>query len=60
MVLLKNFSGNIEKTPFLTSVKALRSWVALFVALAASELHQLDVQLVQNAPFYHVHGVCEL
>lgn len=45
---------------FLTHVKALRSWVALLIPLAASELHELDVQLVQNAPLHRVHRVCEL
>lgn len=58
----KNFPGNTEKNKlcFLTHVKALRSRVALLVPLAASEFHELDVQLIQNAPLHRVHRVCEL
>ena len=51
-----------KKKPFfpLTNFKALRSWVALLVPLTASELHELNMQLIQNAPFHCVHCVCEL
>lgn len=57
----KNFSGNIGKKHFfLTQFKALRSWVALLITLTGSELHQLDMKLIQNAPFYSVHCICEL
>lgn len=45
---------------FLTCVQALRSWVALPVALTAPELHQLHVELIQNTPFDGVHRVGEL
>ena len=51
-----------EKNSFflLTNFKALGSWVALLIPLAAPELHQLQVELIQNAPFDCVHGVGEL
>lgn len=58
----KEFPGKYRKKPFppLTNFQALRSWVALLVPLTAPELHELHVQLIQNAPFHRVHCVCEL
>lgn len=48
-----------KKLP-LTHFEALRSGVALPVALAAPQLHELHVQLIQDASLHRVHRVGEL
>lgn len=56
----KLFSAGSTLGPLLTQVHVSGPGVALLVAFAASQLHELHVQLIEDIPVQRVHCVHQL
>lgn len=41
----------------LTEIHVPSSWIALLVASATSEFHELDMQLIKNISVKHIHCI---